>query len=144
MDEAGELRAAERALQAAIIADDVDALEVLLDDRLVHVSADGSPQLKRDLIAARAAGLMRIRRLDEEALEVIVEGTTGVTRVAMLITGYADGMLHAWRVVATRTWTRHRGTWAVLAEHVSLAEPRTGVAPGDDEPPGPPRLVRVR
>jgi hypothetical protein len=118
-----ELCAAERALQAAILAGDLPALDAALDDRMVHVGADGTPQDKRELLAARASNRMHLIRLEEEALEAVVEGSTGIVRSTLSLAGFTQDVLYTWRIVITRTWA-FTDRWRVLAEHLSLVEPR--------------------
>ncbi len=57
--------------------------------------------------------------MDEEALDVMVEGTTGITRASFSLAAYTPEGFYTWQVVATRTWARIDGRWTVLAEHVS-------------------------
>ena len=147
MDATDELRVAERELQAAILAADRDVLERMLDDRHVHIGGDGSPQDKASLIEARLSGNMHLAKLEEQAFEAIIEGTTGITRVTVALTGRTQDVLYSMRVVVTRTWTRRDAGWTVLAEHLSVVEPRdfTVTATTRDEvvPRSPGRLRRV-
>lgn len=124
MTSPADLAAAEKALQAAIRVGDVPAIERLLDERFVHVGPDGSPQDKSTILMARASGAMLIRRLEGEALDVVVERDTGITRATLSLTGISSGAMYSCRLVVTRTWSRCDGGWTVLGEHVSLVEPR--------------------
>ena len=144
MDAAEELRVAERELLAAILAADRDVLERMLDDRHVHIGADGSPQDKQSLIEARVSGNMHLAKLEEQEFEAVVEGTTGITRVTVALTGRTQDVLYAMRVVATRTWIRTDDGWKVLAEHLSVVEPTDFTVTATTAPGGVPgRLRRV-
>jgi len=144
MDAVDELRVAERELLDAILTADRDVLERMLDDRHVHIGADGSPQDKQSLIEARLSGNMHLSRLEEQAFEAVVEGTTGITRITVLLTGRTQDVLYVMRVVATRTWIRTGEGWKVLAEHLSVVEPRDFTVTATTEPGGVPgRLRRV-
>ena len=142
-----ELRDAERELQAAILAADRAVLERMLDERHVHIGADGSPQDKHSLIEARLSGNMHLAKLEEQEFEAVVEGTTGITRITVALTGRTQDVLYSMRVVVTRTWTRREGGWTVLAEHLSVVEPRdftvTATTDADVVPRSPGRLRRV-
>ena len=142
MDGSSELRAAERALQAAIFAGDLEALDALLDDRLVHVGGDGTPQDKPTLLATRAAGRLRLTRMEEEALDVVVEGATGITRATFSLAAQTPEGFYTWQVVGTRTWARIDGRWTVLGEHVSHIDPQRPV-PEPVPPAGRPRRLRA-
>jgi len=90
---------------------------------------------------------MRLAKLEEQEFEAVVEGTTGITRVTIALTGRTQDVLYSMRVVVARTWTRRERGWAVLAEHLSVVEPRdfTVTATAEDEvvPRSPGRLRRV-
>jgi hypothetical protein len=73
------LRAAERRLQAAQLASDVDELDRLIDDRLVFTGPDGRLYGKADDLAVHRSGHQSMTRVDEEELTALVDGRTGVT-----------------------------------------------------------------
>ena len=117
---------AERQLQTAQLAGDVEALERLLDDRLVAVGPDGSRYTKDDDLAAHRSGSSVVSELVEEAVEVLVAGTTGVTFVVGRVSGTFEGQPMAARLRYTRTWV-HDGElgWRILAAHIAVVAPRT-------------------
>ena len=117
---------AERQLQTAQLAGDVEALERLLDDRLVAVGPDGSRYTKDDDLAAHRSGSSVVSELVEEAVEVLVAGTTGVTFVVGRVSGTFEGQPMAARLRYTRTWV-HDGelVWRILAAHLAVVAPRT-------------------
>ena len=125
MDAGGRsgLMDAERRLQVAMIANDLPALDGLLDDRLVITSTPALDAVtKGEDLAARESGRVTMNVLEQESLDVVVSGQTGVTRLLARIGGTSDGTPFGGRVLYTRTWhhTDHRG-WRVLAAHVSPA-----------------------
>ena len=117
-----ELRAAERRLQAAQLASDVEALDALIDERLIFTGPDGRLYTKQDDLRVHRAGEQRMTRVEEEDLQVLVTGTTGVTWFLGTIEGTTtDGPFTA-RVRYTRTWVRDSaGAWRLVAAHVSTA-----------------------
>ncbi|GIG61724.1 hypothetical protein Lfu02_60960 [Longispora fulva] len=120
-DPTAELRAAERRLQAAQLAGDADALDQLLDDRLIFtLGVHGRTYTKRDDLELQRSGAQSLTRVDEEELRVLVEGATGVTWFLGTLAGtFGDDSFHA-RMRYTRTWIRDdaRG-WRVVAAHAS-------------------------
>ncbi|WP_042377455.1 nuclear transport factor 2 family protein [Streptacidiphilus melanogenes] len=115
-----DLRSAERRLQAAQLAADADALELLLDDRLVFTGPDGRLYSKKDDLEIQRSGRQRLGRVDEEELAVLVVGTTGVTWFLGLVGGTLDGQEFSARVRYTRTWVHSdEGGWRVVAAHVT-------------------------
>ena len=117
------LRAAERRLQAAQLAADADALDELLDDRLIYTGGpDGARYSKADDLAIQRSGRQALTRVDEEDLAVLVDGTTGVTWFRGTLEGAFDGAEFSARLYFTRTWV-HSPTsgWRVVAAHASPA-----------------------
>jgi hypothetical protein len=85
MDGTGELRAAERRLQAAQLAADAEALDELLDDRLIFTF--DRCYTKADDLALQRSGQQVLTKVDEEELTVkeldaIFDGTTNQGQVS--------------------------------------------------------------
>ena len=117
---AGELRIAERALQAAQLASDVAALDRLIDDRLVFTGPDGNLYTKADDLRLHGSGEQKMSRVDEEDLTVLVVGNTGVTCFLGTVAGALSGSEFTARVRYTRTWTHDDAHgWRLIAGHVS-------------------------
>jgi ketosteroid isomerase-like protein len=118
-----ELRAAERRLQAAQLAGDVDALDALLDDRLIAtLMPDPVRVTKADDLESHRTRRLVLTSSTEDELAVVVAGTTGVTWVLVSLAGAVDGTAFRARMLYTRTWhhTPDHG-WRVLAAHISQA-----------------------
>lgn len=120
-----ELYEAERRLQAAMLAGDVEELDRLLDDRLVFTGPpDGAchPQAKQLDLDNHRSRRQIMTKLVEEELTVVVAGTTGVTCFLGLLEGSFAGTPFTSRLRYTRTWahTVEYG-WRILAAHASPA-----------------------
>jgi ketosteroid isomerase-like protein len=118
-----ELRAAERRLQAAQLAGDVDALDALLDDRLIAtLMPDPVRVTKADDLESHRTRRLVLTSSTEDELAVVVAGTTGVTWVLVSLAGAVGGTAFRARMLYTRTWhhTPDHG-WRVLAAHISQA-----------------------
>ncbi|MBO2454673.1 nuclear transport factor 2 family protein [Actinomadura barringtoniae] len=115
-----DLRAAERRLQAAQLAADADALDELLDDRLIF-TFDGSTYGKQDDLELQRSGAQSLSRLEEEELQVLVDGSTGVTWFLGTLAGTSGGAAFHARMRYTRTWIKDgQGRWKVIAAHASV------------------------
>ncbi|WP_433343772.1 nuclear transport factor 2 family protein [Micromonospora sp. CA-111912] len=114
-----ELLDAERRLQAAQRAGDVAALDGLLDERLIAFGPDGNRFTKQDDLIAHRDRTSVIDELVEEELDLIVEGTTGVTFFLGRVTGTFGGVPVTARLRYTRTWTYGDRGWRILAAHIS-------------------------
>jgi ketosteroid isomerase-like protein len=109
----------ERALQAAMLAGDVEELDRLLHPELLAVGPDGQMIDKAGDLAAHRSGVFRIHDLHEEDVRVKVLGDVALTFVVLRIRGAISEAEVAGRMRYTRTWTRDGGTWRVLAAHIS-------------------------
>lgn len=112
---------AERRLQAAQLAGDVEALDRLLDDRVVAIGPDGARYTKNDDLDAYRSGSSVITDLAEEHVDVLVAGTTGVTFFVGRVAGTFGGRPMTARLRYTRTWV-HDGDegWRILAAHIAV------------------------
>ena len=121
MSDEDHVLAAERSLQAAQLASDVDALDRLLHPELLAVGPDGEMIDKAGDLAAHRAGVFKLFELDEEDVRVLVLGDLAVTFVVLRVRGAIDDAEVAGRMRYTRTWSRDGGVWRVLAAHISPA-----------------------
>ena len=110
---------AERALQAAMLAGDVDQLDRLLHPDLLAVGPDGQLVGKAEDLSAHASGVFTISELIEEDVRVLVIGETAVTFVLLAVRGAIAEEEVAGRMRYTRTWSRDGGAWRVMAAHIS-------------------------
>jgi ketosteroid isomerase-like protein len=67
-----------------------------------------------------------VSELVEEAVEVLVAGTTGVTFFVGRVSGTFEGRPMAARLRYTRTWA-HDGElgWRIVAAHIAVVAPLT-------------------
>jgi hypothetical protein len=100
-DHAESLRHAEKRLQAAQLASDVDALDGLIEDTALFTGPDGSVLSKRDDLQAHASGYQVMSRVEEEDLRVLVTGRTGVTWFLGTLEGASQGRWPQFRRAAT-------------------------------------------
>lgn len=113
------LHEAERRLQAAVRAGDVETLDLLLDDRVVYTGPDGRSLTKAEDLAAHRSRTLAVEVFDQQDLQVTVVGSTGVTHVLALLQGTAGGQPFTARLRYTRTWVHADDTWRILAAHAS-------------------------
>lgn len=124
-DHTESLRSAERRLQAAQLASDVDALSELIDDAAWFTGPDGNLYSKQDDIGVHAAGQQVLNRVEEEDLRVLATANTGVTWFLGTLAGTVGGQPMTARMRYTRTWVRNDQTgWKIIAAHAMfLTEP---------------------
>lgn len=116
------LHEAEQKLQAAVRSGDVQALDLLLDDRVIYTGPDGSVMTKEEDLGAHRSRTLAVEVFDQQDLDVVVVGSTGITRVLAELEGTAGGHPFKARLRYTRTWVHVDGTWRVLAAHASVVQ----------------------
>ena len=122
-DHAESLRAAERRLQAAQLASDVEALTELLDDAVLFTGPDGRLYSKEDDLAVHRGGHQVLSRVKESDLRVLVTGSTGVTWFLGTLEGIVGGESFSARMRYTRTWAREAdGGWKIVAAHAMFVD----------------------
>ena len=118
IDHTESLRAAERRLQAAQLASDVEALTALLDDAVLFTGPDGNLYSKEDDLEGHRSGHQVLSRVEESELRLLVTGFTGVTWFLGTLEGTVGGESFAARMRYTRTWAREADTdWRIVAAH---------------------------
>lgn len=110
-----DLITAERQLQAAQRAADVESLDALLHPQVVGAGPDGTVFTKEDDLEGYRSGALRITSLVEESLDVQEDGPTGMTRMVAAVDAVQDGAAVSARLRYTRLWVRDDGNWRVLA-----------------------------
>ncbi|MEZ0090748.1 nuclear transport factor 2 family protein [Streptacidiphilus sp. EB129] len=118
---AAALHEAEQRLQAAVRSGDVEALDLLLDDRVVYTGPDGRSLTKEEDLEAHRSRTLVVEVFDQQDLQVTMVGSTGITHVLAGLQGTAGGQPFAARLRYTRTWVHADGTWRVLAAHAGVA-----------------------
>lgn len=135
------LRAAERRLQAAQHASDVEALSELLDDALLFTAPDGSLHTKDDDLRVHRSGHQEVSALEESDLRALVTGSTGVTWFLGTLAGSIGGKPFSARMRYTRTWTRDPGAGSTDQQSGPGARSTAHPQAGSSDPHGHWRLV---
>ncbi|MCU1644239.1 MAG: hypothetical protein JWN03_4514 [Nocardia sp.] len=117
-----DLGDAERRLQAAQLAGDVEALDRLLDDRLIF-TLGADTYTKADDLEMHRTRAQVVTRMAEEELTVVADGRAGVTWFLGSVEGTVNGSPFAARMRYTRTWL-HDDThgWRIIAAHASTTD----------------------
>jgi len=111
--------ACEAALRQAQLANDVAALDRLLDDALVFTTLNGSVVGKADDLDLHRSGRLRITQMDPGDQRVVRVGTTAVVSVRMEAAATVDGVEVRGPLRYTRVWCERPGGWRVVAGHMS-------------------------
>ncbi|KVD47826.1 DUF4440 domain-containing protein [Burkholderia sp. ABCPW 11] len=109
----------ETALRAAMLANDVDVLDALLDDDLVFTVPTGQVISKEDDLAAHRAKLLRLDTLDVHEMRACAIDGMILTTTRATLAGHFDGTAFAGTFAYTRLWRRSGANWRVIAGHAS-------------------------
>lgn len=109
----------EAELRAAMMTNDVEALDRLLDDDLVFTALDGSVVGKQEDLEAHRARRLRLTRMEPTDVRVVRCGTTVVVNVEVDHEGTWDGTPVGGRLRYTRVWCERPGGWRIVAGHMS-------------------------
>ncbi|AOR72768.1 DUF4440 domain-containing protein [Burkholderia stabilis] len=109
----------EAALRAAMLTNDVEALDALLDDDLLFTIPSGQIISKDDDLATHRAKLLRLDKLDfHETRASAIDGMILTTTKATLA-GRFDGVAFDGTFAYTRLWRRSGAGWRIVAGHAS-------------------------
>ena len=81
---------------------------------------DGASFDKAADLAAHRSGALRITKLVQEDLDVLLDGDVAITRVTASAEAVQGGVPMAGRLKYTRTWVRRDDGWRVLGAHFSV------------------------
>jgi len=109
----------ESALRTAMLANDVDALDVLLDDDLVFTTPNGQVISKDDDLSAHRARLLRLDTLDIDETQTHVIGEMILTITKATLVGHFGEVAINGTFVYTRLWRRSGMRWCVVAGHAA-------------------------
>jgi hypothetical protein len=115
-----ELLAREDELRRAQLASDVDALNRLLDERLLFTAIDGALVTKADDLSLHRSGRLRITRMEPIERSMLHLGDTSVVITKMDAAAVLDGSPMNSILCYTRVWHRGSGEWRVVAGHMTI------------------------
>ncbi|MGS0897118.1 nuclear transport factor 2 family protein [Burkholderia stagnalis] len=109
----------EAALRAAMLSNDVEALDTLLDDDLVFTVPGGQVISKDDDLSAHRAKLLRLDRLDLHDTHARAIGEMILVITKATLAGRFDTIAIDGTFAYTRLWRRSGAHWRVVAGHAS-------------------------
>ncbi len=115
--------AREADLREAMFANDVAALDRLIDDELIFTALDGTVVGKQADLDAHRARLLRLVRFDPSDRHLVRCGSTVVVSVRMEIEGTYDGAPVGGVLRYTRVWCERPDGWRIVAGHMSTVPP---------------------
>jgi ketosteroid isomerase-like protein len=109
----------EAALRAAMLSNDVEALDELLDDDLVFTAPNGQVLSKDDDLSAHRAKLLRLDRLDLHETQAHAVGEMILITTKATLVGYFGAMAIDGTFAYTRLWRQSGARWRIVAGHAA-------------------------
>ena len=114
--------AREAELQAAMLANDVAALDRLIDDALMFTTLEGAVIGKQDDLDAHRARRLQLTRLEPSDRRMLRCGTAVIVSVRMELEGTWDGAPAGGVFRYTRVWCERPDGWRAVAGHMSAVQ----------------------
>jgi Domain of unknown function (DUF4440) len=112
---------AERALQSAQLASDVDALDQLLHPQLRFIGPDSNVHGKEDDLESHRGGNFNFLASEEKELDAHVYGSAAVTLALLALEVEINDEPVSGNYRYTRTWVWQDQRWQIVAGAVALA-----------------------
>lgn len=119
MDDVAIINQSEEALRTAMLANDVEALDDLLDDELVFTGPDGRVLSKADDLSVHRDGLLVLNRLDLYETQIHRLGELIVVTTKAALAGHFGSTPFDGAFAYTRLWRRSGAKWRIVAGHAA-------------------------
>lgn len=103
----------------AELANDLPAMDHLLADDYLGISANGTLQTKADVLAQHRAGRMKLTAMELSDIKVRIYGDTAVVTSRADISGTDDGRDVGGRFRYTRVYSDSTGEWKIVSFEAS-------------------------
>lgn len=114
--------AREAELRAAMLANDVAALDRLIDDALMFTTIEGAVVGKADDLDAHRRRLLRLVRLEPSERRIQRYPGMAVVSVRMDVDGTYDGRPVGGALRYTRVWCERPDGWRIVAGHMGVVQ----------------------
>ncbi|WP_028103685.1 nuclear transport factor 2 family protein [Pseudoduganella violaceinigra] len=109
----------EEALRTAMLSNDVDALETLLDDALIFIGPTGDQVSKSDDLFSHRKRRLKLQALSVLSLQAVPLDTFIFTAMKAALVGHFDSMAIDGTYAYTRLWKRDGERWRIVAGQVA-------------------------
>ncbi len=112
-----EVRKAEKAWAAAVVARDYAALDRIFCDQLIYAHSTGAVEDKNEYVARLRKGAQRYDELSHEKMTVKIHGDAAVVHAHVRMKGLSNGRPFDDRLMMLHLWVNHGGSAWRLAAH---------------------------
>ncbi|MEK7403858.1 MAG: nuclear transport factor 2 family protein [Acidobacteriota bacterium] len=117
-----EIRKAEKAWAAAVVAGDRAALDRILAGQLIYAHSTGVIETKSEYAGRLRAGKQKYEAIEHEKLEVRVYGGAAVAHAHVRMRGRSDARPFNDRLMMLHLWVRQDGRWQLAAHQTTKLE----------------------
>ena len=114
-----DLRAAEKAWGAALVAKDGAALEKIYTAELIYAHSTGKVETKAQYMERLKAGKQRYDSVTHESMQVARYGDAAVTHSIARMTGRNDSGPFDDHLMIIHTWVKQGGAWRLAAHQTT-------------------------
>lgn len=114
-----KIKILEEELRLAMINNDADKLDELIDDSLVFIGPDGSVATKEDDLAAHRAKIQLIQEINPSQTQIVINEGFVVVILRAAIAGSFSGVSISGDYRYLRVWKQFGDTFRIIAGSVS-------------------------
>ena len=114
-----EIESLELEWRQALLSDDLPAIENLLADDYLGISANGTLETKDDVLAAKRSGSLKITAMSLSDIKVRIYGDTAVVTSRVQLTGKNGDHEISGRYRYTRVYSNRHGQWKIVSFEAS-------------------------
>lgn len=114
-----DLRAAEKAWGAALVARDGAALEKIYTPELIYAHSTGKVETKTQYLARLNGGKQRYESVTHESMQIVRYGDSAVTHSIARMTGHNDSGPFDDHLMIIHMWVKQGGAWHLAAHQTT-------------------------
>ena len=118
-----EINQQEERLRIAMLAGDVQALDALIDDRLIFIGPDGGVYGKQDDLDLHRSGQQKITKVAPGEVRIELYGEAAISTVQAKLAGTFKGQAFEGNYRYIRTWLRTDRGWRIVGGSVCAVPP---------------------
>ena len=123
MNEASQIEVAEEALRQAMLASDIESLDVLISPNLIFITHFGSVITKKEDLEIHRSGVLKFHSIEPSEMEIIVLDKAAYVSVKMRLAGIFNGTPFQDVIRFSRVWKLiSSGIWQVIAGQATTVQ----------------------
>lgn len=116
---ADDVRQAEKSWAAAVVKNDLAALDGLLSSQLIYAHSTGVIETKSEYLAKLKTGAQKYDAIEHESVKVEVHGDAAVVHAIVRMRGATKGEPFDNRLMMLHLWVKEAGRWRLAAHQTT-------------------------